>query len=356
MAPQQQQNGPPIDPQPTPIVITIYPDSPLYQWRPTGSMHHREPVQTATTTVTDSTINTPLADTMSPIPKKDDTPNPAPPPGGPPRGAYTAAGVVVSVVGMMVLVGLLIFICKRSKRKAARAKNRRDTMDEQMIGTTSSESIVSIRPYSRPEPLDLPSLGYHSSSSSSITHHSPSSPSHPSILSVPSPIAQPAPVILSDTVNHSYLTGIDTSDHISISDQSNPQTVSSVQEDLDEPPPPYRPRSMLPISRHSSIHMANGMLPNYRPGQMIIPVTEESSINPFEDPEEDACPPPPWESEYCTDSRMSCAAENSRASFAVENSRTSHLGGSSNNNNHRLSSASEEDLEAQEATTTYTTL
>jgi len=58
------------------------------------------------------------------------------------------------------------------------------------------------------------------------------------------------PVILSTTMNNTYYTGIDTSDHISLTDQRSEASSDTFG---DEPPPPYRPRSVPPISRETSV-------------------------------------------------------------------------------------------------------
>jgi hypothetical protein len=294
---------------PVVVTVTVYPQhgSPSSDWTPPDSMHHRMPQQTSTVTDTVPTTilvtaigtSTPLFD-MAPSPTASVSNTPTPfhqnndqsnTNHGPPKYIITAAGAIVSVIGMLIMVLLLIFLCRRSKRKTRMRELRHSTDEQQMVGTTSSETLLSARAYRIPEPVVIPSLGYHASSST-FTSQSPRSPHHPQIPQPqlpqlpPSPpqqiqITPPPPVLLSSTVNHSYLTGIDTSDDMSVHEQ--PTTIT--HEDMDEPPPPYRPRSLAPPSRQNSGQIANGMLPNYRPGQMRIPVTESSSSNPFDDPE-----------------------------------------------------------------------
>jgi hypothetical protein len=296
-----------------PIVVTsiytIWP-TPNADWTPPDSMHHRQPQQTSTitatvaaTTISVTAVGTPTpppffemgsrTTTATNTPQAFNASSEASEQHGPPKYILTAAGAIVSVIGMLILALLLLFICRRSKR---RNRERRDSMGQQMMGTTSSDTVFSTREYRRPEALVIPSLGY-ASSGSTFTTQSPRSPHHPQLLpssshqAPPSPLhpqipqipqqahLTPAPpVLLSTTVNHSYLTGIDTSDDISVHEQP-----IAITRDDDEPPPPYRPRSLAPVSRQNSV--ANGMLPNYRPGQVTIPVTEESSSNPFDDPE-----------------------------------------------------------------------
>jgi len=50
-------------------------------------------------------------------------------------------------------------------------------------------------------------------------------------------------------MNNGFYTGIDTSDHISLTDQRSQVSADTFG---DEPPPPYRPRSVPPVSRESS--------------------------------------------------------------------------------------------------------
>lgn len=61
---------------------------------------------------------------------------------------------------------------------------------------------------------------------------------------------QDPPVILSTTMDNGFYTGIDTSEAISLSDQ---RSMASHDTFGEEPPPPYRPRSVPPISRETSV-------------------------------------------------------------------------------------------------------
>lgn len=79
----------------------------------------------------------------------------------------------------------------------------------------------------------------------------------PSPTSTTSTATGTPPVILSTTMNDAYYTGIDTSDHISLTDQRSEASADTFGE---EPPPPYRPRSVPPISRETS--MRNSMCRN----------------------------------------------------------------------------------------------
>jgi hypothetical protein len=185
-------------------------------------------------------------------------------------GLMAAAGIGATVVFVFVLVLLVIFLCRRNRKKnraaVAAASSR------QMTTTDNVPNVVDGCAYIK--------------STTALVRPALSSPATSS-PSIPQPTQLP-PVVLSTTLDHSYLTGIDTGDHLSLADS---QTANSLGE---EPPPPYRPRSIAPISREQSVHlapsrgysvrMADGMLPNYRPGNPI-PATEESLANPFDDPD-----------------------------------------------------------------------
>jgi len=175
-----------------------------------------------------------------------------------------AAGVIATLVFIIGLIGLCLFLCRRSRKSKTPARNAEDIIvpGRQMMKTAD-------RAYMKPPAGSPPPSLSQSSSSIPLTHQ----PSR-------QPTPQIAPVIISTTMDHSYFTGIDTSDHISLTDNQSFRST-----DPDEPPPPYRPRSVPPISRECSVRIANGMLPNYRPGNATISATEESMHNPFDDPD-----------------------------------------------------------------------
>jgi hypothetical protein len=355
--------APPQGYEPVTVTMTVYAygGPPPPDWTPSDSMHHRvhQDPSTVTNTVTATSISVHVIGTPTPPmfemgdPSATPVISPTPyaqnnatgtPTHGPPKYVLTAAGAIVSVIGILIMVLLFIFLCRRSKRRKNRMRDNRDSIEEQqMVGTmSSSDTLNSVRAY-RPEPLAIPSLGYHSSSST-FTSQSPRSPHHPPNPQHPQApqhpqipqqqqiqVTPPPPVLLSTTVNHSYLTGIDTSDNISVHQQ--PTTIT--HDDMDEPPPPYRPRSLAPPSRQNSGQIANGMLPNYQPGQMRIPVTESSSSNPFDDPDNETNDYS--SSIWCRNSRE-CPQPHPRASVGLS----------------RMSSVS--DVENEEPTATHSTI
>jgi hypothetical protein len=118
----------------------------------------------------------------------------------------------------------------------------------------------------------------------------------PMAMSTPSPPTSPAssgpqPVILSTTMNNTYYTGIDTSDHISLTDQRSHTSAESVTGD--EPPPPYRPRSVPPISRETSVRTTGPMRNTSVLSNRNDPMSGAGLIrgdavrSPFDDPESD---------------------------------------------------------------------
>jgi hypothetical protein len=105
---------------------------------------------------------------------------------------------------------------------------------------------------------------------------------------------QDPPVILSTTMNNGFYTGIDTSDAVSLNDT---RSMASHDTFGEEPPPPYRPRSVPPISRETSVRTSimsatpdrNSSIRSHRntlsSGSIIRRSNEVRS--PFDDPEEE---------------------------------------------------------------------
>jgi len=80
-------------------------------------------------------------------------------------------------------------------------------------------------------------------------------------------------------MEQSYYTGIDTSDGISLAEARSHVSYADSQ---DEPPPPYRPASVPPISRDNSMRVSNGIILGHN---LRNPIREIQS--PFDDPEEE---------------------------------------------------------------------
>jgi hypothetical protein len=176
---------------------------------------------------------------------------------------YAAAAVVP--VAVLAIIGVVVFVClrkrKRRRLQAAAAPKHVQEMKTQWKPT--------LRPYmapSPPPPVVLP-------------NYSPP-PNYPALES---PVSS-RPVILGPIpsgTNGNYLTGIDTSDMVSVISARDPFADGR---SLEEPPPPYRPRSMAPssiapTSRHSSVRLA-----------VLPPAVSQTHLierSPFDDPEDD---------------------------------------------------------------------
>jgi hypothetical protein len=176
---------------------------------------------------------------------------------------YAAAAVIP--VAVLAIIGAIVFVCLR-KRKRRRLQAAAAPLHAQEM---KSQWKPTMQPYMAPSP-PLPVL---------LPNYSPP-PNYPASES---PVSPP-PIILgpiSSGTNGNYMTGIDTSDMVSVTSARDPFADGR---SLEEPPPPYRPRSMAPssicpTSRHSSVRVA--VLP---PADSRTHLVERS---PFEDPEDD---------------------------------------------------------------------
>ena len=150
---------------------------------------------------------------------------------------YAAAGVVPVIV--LAAIGVFVFFCMRKRKKQksiAAAQAKVDEMKQQPARMSAYMASPQLLPITREPSYTAP-------------------PREP-------PPASPQPVILgpiSAGANGNYFTGIDTSDVISV---RNDRTGlgdpfadgSSLHE---EPPPPYRPRSLAPVSRDASLRSSS---------------------------------------------------------------------------------------------------
>jgi hypothetical protein len=282
MAPQDSYHNPPPPPPPPPPPNNAPPYT-VTDWVNPETMHHRQPVTVSVVSTVTVNNASPVMTSLGYLEGNPPTSTSMPDhsgggPMGPPQHHNMSTGILVAIglVGTSVFIVLLVSLCcyllrkaRKTKRVAGNAEmgdvgNRPMVTSNNLLPLRNSLPLKNAQAYMKPPSGPSPSTST-SSSASPIT---------------PISNTQAPPIILSTTVGHSYLTGIDTSDHISLADNRSTQS-----QDMDEPPPPYRPRSIAPISRECSVHIANGMLPNYRQGASI-PATEESIHNPFEDPED----------------------------------------------------------------------
>lgn len=189
---------------------------------------------------------------------------------------YAAAGAVPAVV---IIVGFFVFFCLRKRRRQRQTAAVNGNTEEMKMQRKPAERpyIASITPPSPPPQAALPQ---YLPSTPSSSHPPTASSSQPVILG-PIPSGN----------NGAYLTGMDTSDLVSMRSGGVSRQGTVVDRDpfadgrsLEEAPPPYRPSSLPPASlastsRNSSIRMA-------APPQMTSR-TQLIERSPFDDPEDD---------------------------------------------------------------------
>jgi hypothetical protein len=201
----------------------------------------------------------------------------------PPPQIFAAAGAMTALI-VVGLLGLACFVMRKKKKNQRRASAlqmaenaaapgaMRGGMGSAMMGA-GTKNVVSAHvasptntgSYMAPPTTPPPALLASPSSSSSM----------------PSTSGAQQPVILSRTMDQSYYTGIDTSDHISLAETRSHSSGETYVEG-DEPPPPYRPASVPPISRDNSVRLSTGI---------TLDRTLRNSVrqirSPFDDPEEE---------------------------------------------------------------------
>ena len=189
---------------------------------------------------------------------------------------YAAAGVTPVVV---IVIGFLVFFCLRKRRRQREAAAVHGHIEEMKM---------------QPKPVVLPYIAPITPPSpppAVLPQYSPSTPSS----SHPPTASSSQPVILGPIAsgnNSAYLTGMDTSDLVSMTSAGNISRSGTVVDrdpfadgrSLEEAPPPYRPSSLPPASlastsRHSSVRMA-------APPQMTSR-THLIERSPFDDPDDD---------------------------------------------------------------------
>jgi hypothetical protein len=168
--------------------------------------------------------------------------------GGLSGGVLAAAGVIATLIVVLLLAACCCVIFRKRRRRSPSAP----AIMQPMIKTPGPKPVARAHVRNQ-EPAAAASL------------------TSPSTTSAPSTNTNTQHVLLTTTMDQSYYTGIDTSDAISLAErQPQPATAMS-----DEPPPPYRPRSVPPVSRGNSLCVTDG-LAGYQPGQNMR--------SPFDDP------------------------------------------------------------------------
>jgi len=208
-----------------------------------------------------------------------------------------AAVLVPLALGIAAVLIAFLLIRRRRRRRA-------NPFSDRNVATAEMKMKVSSPAPSRPPSF---SFGTTDTSYNSANPHVASSalipaPVAAAIARSSGPTSPTRPVLLTNRMPHmggAYYTGIDTSDALSTQRNSqvdpppphteihadNAQAYAYDQEiGEDEPPPPYRPRSVPSLSRDSSIRTAEGMVANEM-------APERQRLNglssPFDDPEDD---------------------------------------------------------------------
>lgn len=260
--------GPPTGPHSS---YMIKPSLATYSRQTSASTTH-----TTTTPYAEAEETTSSAVTDSPLATDTDTASSSPigPHAGRPEWSkkhtnnaplYAAAAVVPVV--LLVIIGIVTVVCLRRRRKR-RAEAAVGTVAEEMK-MQPHQAVV--QPYNAPLAPSPPTV------SVSRAYTAP-----PNRLPPTSTSSEFQPIILGPigpSSNGAYLTGMDTSDMVSINSNTrglgNPFSDNS---SITEPPPPYQPHSSAPPSfttnsRHSSLRVS------------ATPHTIERS--PFDDPDDD---------------------------------------------------------------------
>jgi hypothetical protein len=187
-----------------------------------------------------------------------------------------AAGALATIAMLFLVGGLCLFMCRKGRKRGATARqqNRMTPGPEMAVKTVRTGAAVDTRAYIRPPSSEPPP-----------TLLSPSSNSTPSSVQQPE-----APVLLSNVIDRSYYTGMDTSDRFSVVEPSHQRESEGYASSITEPPPPYRPRSIPSFSRESSMRASgsvSGRPPSYG-GKLTVRSQREQPIrSPFEDPDPD---------------------------------------------------------------------
>lgn len=248
---------------------------------------HSSPSPTPTTMSTTSSVYDSLTSSIisaTPTRSAGDVYSPTPTDGGPPglqskagdgpnrTPMYAAAGITPVVV---VIVGFVVFFFLRKRRRQRQATDEQEHIEEMKMHQKPA-AMPYIAPITPPSPPPAAYSQYSPSTPSS--HHPPTASSSQPIILGPIPSGN----------NGAYLTGMDTSDLISMTSAGGVSRQGTIIDrdpfadgrSLEEAPPPYRPSSLPPASvastsRNSSLRVAAP--PN-------IPQLIE---NPFGDPEDD---------------------------------------------------------------------
>lgn len=196
---------------------------------------------------------------------------------GPPFPTILAMSIIIPTIIIVLSLCAFYFLCIRRKRKTKQ--------DQEVPATAAARRVPEMKDSGvggGPNMLITRAVAPTSTSGAGVSPLT--SPATTSSAGTATP-----PVILSTTMNDAYYTGIDTSDHISLSDQRSEASADTFGE---EPPPPYRPRSVPPISRETSVRNSmcrNTSVRSSRHDPMSGSNLMRRSVDvrsPFDDPED----------------------------------------------------------------------
>ncbi|KAF2104091.1 hypothetical protein NA57DRAFT_70303 [Rhizodiscina lignyota] len=242
----------------------------MSMWSETESLHSTKP-----TSASSSSSMTPLSKDPTAAPDSDPNSSHA---SHPPIGAI----VVIPLVLIAALLGA--FMVWRRKRKARRAAEAAGMTQEMKMTRGPEDGLPQYTPTvpgsntcaGANQPLMLAPSGLATTTTGTTTSLTPAtSASHTAVGAT-----EPAqPVILNSNMGSAYFTGIDTSDAMSMTSNTNNMGVAGNRmsydarsmNSSDEPPPPYRPRSVPPISRETSLRQPNAP---HNISQMLAPLSE----------------------------------------------------------------------------------
>lgn len=222
--------------------------------------HSSSTLQTAAQAPAQSTYgygNGAVHSSASNLDNEQNSPTASPDPNGAEDHKSSKAPILTGVIVMVVFIVLIcggIFLClRRRRRQSAQPFTLDETKEQEMAGLRT-----------QPSPEVVPA--FHAI------------PMPVTSLAAAPPEAQP--IILSHTnpsTSHAYYTGLDTSDMMSITSAGTRTT------HLDEPPPPYRPRSAM-ASRNSSVRQPHRQSSSASASNKTGYVSARS---PFDDPSDD---------------------------------------------------------------------
>ncbi|QDS77485.1 hypothetical protein FKW77_000071 [Venturia effusa] len=197
-----------------------------------------------------------------------------------PHGPTFPVIIALSIIFPTIIIALSLcafyFLCIRRRRQT-----RQDHEGAAVIAARRVPEMKNSGPRGDPNMLNARALA------------SDFTPADVSLLTPPATTSSAGtatpPVILTTTMNDAYYTGIDTSDHISLNDHRSEASADTFGE---EPPPPYRPRSVPPISRETSVRTSicrNTSLRSSRHDPLSGSNLMRRSVDvrsPFDDPED----------------------------------------------------------------------